>query len=246
MPLRSRRLPSSGLAIALALLIALPAMAVAAGAPSPAPASAAASSEAASAPAIVVIPPPSDARPRKVEPADAQAQCEAAVGRSIRDTRGKAVVGGIQFSNDSRAARADGGQLEVQGTGHYLRTGNANVAFRYRCVVDEAGGTEPGVMFHETEPGAAPALPVWQADLSQISPSACEAAAASSLQSRHPRASGIAFDSRTRKLEPAGDGGTALTGSGRIVRSPGAPESIFRYRCVFDTMGALGSARTTD
>jgi hypothetical protein len=243
MPHRSCRPAASrtAIAFALALLIA---------GPSPAPAAAsrpaAASSEPAPASAVVVIPLPSDARPRKVEPADAQAQCEAAVGRSIRDARGKAVVGGIQFSNDSHAARADGGQLEVQGTGQYLRTGNAKVAFRYRCVVDEAGGTEPGVMFHETEPGAAAALPVWQADLSRLSPAACEAAAASSLQARHPRASGIAFDSGTRKLEPAGDAGTALTGSGRLVRSPGLPESTFRYRCVFDAAGTLGSTRTTD
>lgn len=180
---------------------------------------------------------PAPAPARRLEAADGQAQCEAAVGRSIRQTRGKAIQGGISFAGDEKSARMDGGALEVQGTGRYSRNGTP-VSFRYRCVVDE-NGKEPGVVIHEAEAHGAAALPVWQPDLSRLSPAACEGAAATSLQSRYPRATGIVFDSGSRKLDPAGDGGTALSGRGQYVRSPGLAAGPFRYRCVFDAGGQL-------
>ena len=234
---------ASGFALAASLVATAPCTtAFAAGAPASAPAATAPDAAASTA---VIVTAPEGARPRRLEPADGQAQCEAAVGRSIRETRGKVVQGAVTFANDSKAARTDTGQLEVQGTGKYTRTGGAVVGFRFRCLLDETGG-EPGVMIHESSTVAPAALPVWQADLSRLSPAACEGAAASSLQSRHPRASGIVFDSATRKLDPAPDAGTALSGSGQLVRSPGMPASVFRYRCVFDASGRVVEAKTTD
>jgi len=192
---------------------------------------------AASAPDIV------ETRARTHEAGDAVAQCEAAVGDAIREMRGKQVQA-PQFEDDARAGRATGDQLDVKGTGRYRRTaGGAPVAFRYSCAFNEATGVASGVLFHEMDKASEPTLPVWQADISRISPESCETAAASALQSSNPRASSIVFDGSTRKLEPADAGGTALAGSGRMVRAPGMQPSAFRYRCEFDTAGKVVSAR---
>jgi hypothetical protein len=195
---------------------------------------------AASAPEVV------QTRARTHEAGEAVTQCEAAVGDAIREMRGKQVQA-PQFEGDARADRATGDQLDVKGTGRYRRTaGAAPVAFRYSCAFNEATGVASGVLFHEMDKASEPVLPVWQADISKISPESCETAAASALQSSHPRASNIVFDGNTRKLEPAGEGGTALAGSGRLVRAPGMQPSAFRYRCEFDAAGKVVSARAND
>jgi hypothetical protein len=205
------------------------------------PATAPLSAAAASAPDIV------ETRARTHGAGDAVAQCEAAVGDAIREMRGKQVLA-PQFEDDARAARAAGDQLDVKGTGRYRRTaGAAPVAFRYSCAFNEATGVASGVLFHEMDKASEPPpLPVWQADISKISPESCETAAASALQSSHPRASGIVFDGNTRKLEPAPAGGTALAGSGQLVRAPGMQPSGFKYRCEFDAAGKVVSARAND
>lgn len=208
----------------------------------PAPAASTTAPPDAAASSGVVVSAPDAARARRLEPADGQAQCEAAVGRAIRDARGKAVQGAITFAGDGKAARNDGGQMEVQGAGKYVRGGGAAVSFRYRCILDDAGG-EPGVMFHEADGAPPPPLHVWQADITKVSPGACEGAVAGSLQQRFPRASGVAFDGATRRLDPAVDGGTALSGQGRWMRAPGLPVATFRYRCVFDAAGRLGEVK---
>ena len=201
------------------------------------PGAAAVAGTTASAPEIV------ETRARTHDAAEAVTQCEAAVGDAIREMRGKQVQA-PQFEDDARAARATGDQLDVKGTGRYRRTAGATpVAFRYSCAFNEATGVASGVLFHETDKSSEPALPVWQADISKISPESCETAAASALQNSNPRASSIVFDGTTRKLEPAGEGGTALAGSGRLVRAPGMQPSAFRYRCEFDTAGKVVSAK---
>jgi hypothetical protein len=203
----------------------------------------------ATAPAVTAAPSAPEAvetRARTHDAAEAVTQCEAAVGDAIREVRGKQVQA-PQFEDDARTAKAAGDQLDVKGTGRYRRAaGAAPVAFRYSCAFNEATGVASGVLFHEVDKAAEPVLPVWQADISKISPESCETAAASALQSSHPRASNIVFDGNTRKLEPAGEGGTALAGSGRLVRAPGMQPSAFRYRCEFDAAGKVVSARAND
>jgi hypothetical protein len=176
---------------------------------------------------------------------DPVSECESAVGDTIRQQRGKQVQG-LQFEGDARTLRSDNGQIDVKGSGRYRGGAPAPVAFRYSCIVNEATGTASGVVFHETDATPPPALPVWQADLSKISAESCESAAASALQASHPRASNIVFDSENRKLEPGQAGGTALVGSGRVVRAPGMQPSAFRYRCEFDQAGKVAAARTSD
>jgi hypothetical protein len=177
---------------------------------------------------------------------DPISQCEKAVGSAIREQRGKALQG-LQFEGDARTLKSDVGQIDVKGTGRY-RSGSAGpVTFRYSCVVNEESGLASGVVFHETDPTTPPpALPVWQADLSTISAESCESAAASALQSRNPRASSIVFDGGSRKLEPGQGGGTAMVGSGRVIRAPGMQPSTFSYRCEFDASGKVASAKASD
>jgi len=207
-----------------------------------------AGTEAAAGPGVAAAPAVAasgEARVRDRTHADALAQCETAVDHSIHEIRGKQ-VSDLQFGTDARSA-ADGDRVDVKGTGHYRRTaGAAPVSFHYTCAYDEATGATSGVLFREADNSPPPALPVWQADLSRISPEACEAAAAASMQSSHPRASGIVFDGDSRKLEPGGDGRTALAGTGRVVRAPGMQATTFRYRCEFESSGRLASARASD
>ena len=196
----------------------------------------------AAAPAVAAA---SEARVRERTHADALAQCETAVDHSIHEIRGKQAAD-LQSASDAHCA-ADGYRVDVKFFGHYRRSaGAAPVAFHYTCAYDEATGATSGVLFRETDNSPPPALPVWQADLSHISPADCETAAAASMQSSHPRASGIVFDGDSRKLEPGGDGRTALAGTGRIVRAPGMQATPFRYRCEFEASGRLASARASD
>ncbi len=177
---------------------------------------------------------------------DAFIECESAVGKSLREIRGN-VVQGLQFAAEARSANSDGDHLDVKGSGRYRRGSAATpIEFRYSCDYDKAQGTTSGVVLHEADGRAAPALPVWQADLSKISPEACESAVADRLQATHARASGIVFDGGSRKLEPAPEGRTALAGTGRVVRAPGMQPGPFRYRCEFDAGGRLDSASATD
>jgi len=196
---------------------------------------------AASAPAPV-----GEARGRDRGHADALTQCESAVERSIHEIRGKQ-VSDLQFLGDAKGVATDGDRVDVKGSGRYRRAaGAAPVSFQYTCAYDESSGATSGVLFREADGSAAPALPVWQADLTRIAPEACEAAAAASMQSSHPRASGIVFDGDSRKLEPGGEGRTALAGTGHVVRSPGMQPTTFHYRCEFEPSGRLASARAGD
>lgn len=177
---------------------------------------------------------------------DAFVDCESAVSSSLRQIRGSAVQG-VRFAGDARDANSDGDHVDVKGSGHYRRGSGAPIEFHYSCAFDRASGTTSGVVLHETEPHpAAAALPVWQADLSRLSPESCESAVASRLQAAHARASGIVFDGGSRKLEPAAEGRTALAGSGRLVRAPGMQPGAFRYRCEFDANGRLASSSAND
>ncbi len=174
-------------------------------------------------------------------PRDAFVECESAVSRSLREIRGSGVQA-LQFAAEGRTANAEGDHLDVKGSGHYRRGAGAPIEFRYSCAYDSASGNTSGVVLHESDGHAVAALPVWQADLSKISPEACESAVAGHLQATHARASGIVFDGGSRKLEPATDGRTALAGTGRVVRAPGMQPGPFRYRCEFDATGRLATA----
>lgn len=176
---------------------------------------------------------------------DALAQCETAVDKSIHEIRGKQ-VGDLQFGADARAVSTDGDRVDVKGSGRYRRGAGAPIPFTYSCAYDEASGATSGVLFREADTAATPPLPVWQADLSKISPEACEAAAAKTLQANHPRASGIVFDGDTRKLGPGAEGRTALSGTGRMVPAPGMNPGKFKYRCEFDAEGRLAAAAAGD
>jgi hypothetical protein len=172
-------------------------------------------------------------------------ECESAVSTSLRELRGRGVQG-VQFTGDARLLSGDGGHLDVKGAGRYQRGAGGAVEFDYSCAFDRATGEASGVVLHDTTAGAAPSLPVWKADLSKLSPQACEAAVADRLQRAHARASGIVFDGGSRSLTPAGEGRSALAGGGRLVRAPGMEPTPFHYRCEFDAAGHLADAAAGD
>ena len=205
-----------------------------------------AGTDAAAAPGATVAP-AAASEPHVRDPGheDAKAQCETAVDHSIHEIRGKQ-ISDLQFAPDAHTM-PDGDRIDVKGSGHYRRAGGGGpVAFNYSCAFDDSTGSTSGVVFREADNRPAPALPVWQADLSKLSPEACETAAAAAMQSSHPRASGIVFDGDSRKLEPGTAGGTALAGTGRVIRAPGMQPSAFRYRCEFNAAGQLSAARASD
>jgi hypothetical protein len=168
-------------------------------------------------------------------------ECESAVNDSLRQLRGRGVQG-VQFTADAQLVDGDGGQVDVKGAGRYRLGAAAPVDFRYSCVFDRHTGLASGVVLHDAPAGNTAPLPVWHADLSRISPAACESAVADRLQRAYARASGITFDGGDRRLEPAGGDVSALVGSGHLVRAPGMAPGWFRYRCQFDAAGRLTDA----
>lgn len=172
---------------------------------------------------------------------DPGTECERAVGDSLRELHGREVTA-LDFGAAQQQA-GDEGHVEVKGEGRYRRAEKAPaIAFRYSCAFDRGTGRTSGVVLHEADARQAPALPVWQADLTRLSPQACESAVAERLVATHGRAGGIVFDGGSRKLGPAPEGRTALAGSGRYARAPGMAPETFRYRCEFDPSGRLASA----
>ncbi|MGN6527560.1 MAG: hypothetical protein ACTHL8_14320 [Burkholderiaceae bacterium] len=183
--------------------------------------------------------------PREHARTDAVVECESAVNDSLRQLRGRGVQG-VQFTADAQLVDGEAGQVDVKGAGRY-RLGTATpVEFRYSCVFDRHTGLASGVVLHDAPGGSTAPLPVWRADLSRISPAACESAVADRLQRAYARASGITFDGGDRRLEPAGGDGSVLAGSGHLVRAPGMAPAWFRYRCQFDAAGRLTGATAGD
>jgi hypothetical protein len=81
---------------------------------------------------------------------------------------------------------------------------------------------------------AAPAVRSVEPDLSNVSPTACESAAAAALKQRWPTVSRIAFNADTRAMEQDSLGNAALRGQGTAQPAPNAPSTHFTYTCAVD------------
>jgi hypothetical protein len=172
-------------------------------------------------------------------------RCEEAVASSVERVRGKDAHD-VQFVGAKRAITTDGDDIGVKGEGRYRR-GTAAVPFTYSCAFNTKTGGTSGVVFREA-PGAevAEAKP-WQPDITNVSPEACETAVAALLKDQHPRVSGIAFRSDTRRLQPAPGARVGLEGQGTLQRAPGMNPNAFNYRCEFDPRnGKVVAARAAD
>ena len=176
--------------------------------------------------------------------------CEAAAAETLRDLRGRAAQE-VQFSGARRSGPPgadDAGSATIAGNGSYRGAGG-NTSFSYTCAWDADSGKASGVVLREPRgAAAAPApQPAWEPDLTNVSPEACEAAAAAALKDRYPSVGRIAFESDSRQLKPAAKARTSLEGRGRMERAAGMNAVPFSYRCLLDSAsGRVVGASTTD
>ena len=179
------------------------------------------------------------ARPSNGLPAAAAVQaCELAVRATLRNARGAAAEVSFNAPPAALPGNADGGDLLLRGAGR-ARSGGSARTFTYRCTYDTRASSVAGVVLRDAVPAddraaAAPVRSV-EPDLSQISPAACESAAASALKRRWPNVGRIAFNADTRSLIQDSAGTAKLEGQGTAQPQPSSDLSAhFRYQCALD------------
>lgn len=174
-----------------------------------------------------------------VAPVKAPVQvCEAAVTSAIHKARGDAAKQ-VQFlgpkpSLGKASAGAQPVENAIHGEGRYQGPGGA-VAFSYHCTLDPKGQEPPGVIFKEVGGSASVAEKPWQADLTNLSPEACEAAVAGAVTGQYSRAVNLVLSSKSRQLKPAPNKHTYMHGQGSAQKAAGMAPSAFTYRCELDT-----------
>jgi hypothetical protein len=155
----------------------------------------------------------------QADAAKAADDCEAAVTESVKRMRGKDAQD-VQYIKSRRSVTpSTEDETSLKGEGRYRGPGGRTVPFSYGCALNTKTGATSGVVFRELA-AAADEKP-FQPDLSHVSVSDCEGAAAASLKSKHPRATRIVLDSESRQLRPAQDERIALEGRGAFERAPG-------------------------
>jgi hypothetical protein len=172
-------------------------------------------------------------------PGGATQACELAVRATLRNTRGAAAE--VSFNAPPAAApgAAEGGEMLLRGAGRAKSGGSART-FTYSCTYDTKSDSVAGVVLRDAAPAgdrAATTAPVRtvEPDLSQISPAACESAAASALKRRWPNVGRIAFNADTRSLIQDSAGTAKLEGQGTAQPQIGSDTSShFRYQCALD------------
>lgn len=164
----------------------------------------------------------------QVDAAKAADDCEAAVSDAVKRMRGSGAQH-VEFNKARRTVTPSGDEeTTLKGEGRYRGAGGAAMPFSYSCALNTKTGATSGVVFRELAvAGDKPFTP----DITHVSVSDCEGAAAASLKSQHPRADRIVLDSESRQLKPAGDRNIALEGRGAVERAPGMNAVPFTYRC---------------
>lgn len=187
-----------------------------------------------SAPAAPAAPRPANGLPS----AAAVQACELAVRSTLRNARGAAAEVSFNAPPAALPGNADGGDLLLRGAGRARSGGNART-FTYSCTYDTRADSVAGVVLRDAAPAderaaAAPVRTV-EPDLSQISPAACESAAATALKRRWPNVGRIAFNADTRSLIQDSAGTAKLEGQGTAQPQPSSELSAhFRYQCALD------------
>lgn len=169
--------------------------------------------------------------------AEALARCERAVRQALVTQAGPAAE--VRFPSAPTVLRSMSSdrQLVLQGEGQRRAAGVVR-GFKYSCNFDPTHGEAVGVVIREAAaPPSAPAAPapIAEPDLSHLSPSDCESAAAMALKQRWPRVSQITFDPTTRSLMQQSDVRAELHGQGRAQPEPGSPVVMhFGFECTID------------
>lgn len=166
--------------------------------------------------------------------ATATVACERAAQSTLRDTRGAAANATFDKATSLVPGPADAGEITLRGSGR-VRTPNGARPFSYSCTYDTRNDAVAGVVLRDLDKTerAVPARTV-EPDLSQISPAACESAAADALKRRWPAVAQIAFNAGTRQLSQEAGGPASLRGQGQAIPSLRAPATHFSYDCALD------------
>jgi hypothetical protein len=175
-------------------------------------------------------------------------RCEQEVAETIRRMRGRDAKE-VQFLAARRVLLPQGeNETAIRGEGRYRGAGGGSVSFTYGCAYDAAADSTSGVVFRETggQRDAASARP-FEPDLTNVSPQACESAAAAALKKLHPRVGRINFGSDSRRLQPGESGRVVMMGDGSVERAPGMNLIPFSYRCeVEPRSGRVVAISTTE
>lgn len=170
----------------------------------------------------------------QADAAEAATRCEEAVADTVRRMRGERAKE-IQFTAGKRQLQqATDEETSVRGEGRYRGAGGPSMPFSYSCAYNAKTGSTSGVVFRDTGSAVAAAPREWQPDLTNVSPAACESAAAAALKELHPRVGRIVFGSDSRRLQPGPGGQVQLEGRGAVERAQGMNAVPFSYRCRVD------------
>jgi len=176
------------------------------------------------------------------------AACERAAQDTVRETRGATAIASFAAAPVVAPGPADASEVTYRGSGQ-VRTAGGTRPFSYSCTFDTRTNAVAGVVLRDAgAPGqTSPAAPAVEPDLSQISPTACESAAAGALKRRWPGVASIQFNADTRQLSQQ-DGGTAsLRGQGIATPAVRAPATHFSYDCAVDPRnGRVVAVRIAD
>lgn len=174
-------------------------------------------------------------------------QCETKVAETVTRMRGKDAQE-VQFVGAKRVLTPTSDEeTGVKGEGRYRSSAGRTTPFAYSCYYNTKSGETSGIVFRDAGGPANDAAANWQPDLSNVSPQACESAAAAALKDKHPRVGRIVLDADTRRVAPGPNGHLLLEGGGAVQRAPGMNANPFRYRCEFDSRGArIVDVQTTE
>lgn len=166
----------------------------------------------------------------RAETPKAAERCESEVSDTIRRMRGKDVQE-VQYVAARRVLTpATDDETSVRGEGRY-RLGGNSVPFSYSCAYNAKSDTASGALFRDLAAARAPAEKPFEPDLTNLSPEACESAAANALKGKHPRIGRIVFGSDSRRIQPGSNGAVQLSGQGALQRAEGMNAVPFTYRC---------------
>jgi hypothetical protein len=157
--------------------------------------------------------------------------CEAAVAEAIKRMRGREAQD-VQFAKTRRTlAPSSDDETSLKGEGRYRGASGRVMPFTYGCALNTKTGATSGVVFRELASATAAEEKAWQPNLTNVSPDACEGAAAANLKQKNPRVGRIVLDSESRQLKPGPDDRILLEGRGAVERAPGMNSVPFTYQC---------------
>lgn len=164
------------------------------------------------------------------------AACERAVRQSLASRAGPAAELKFVAPPAVQPALSNGGQVVMQGAGSWRAASGSARRFEYSCNLNPRNPEAVGVLIRDLTPPSADTTPraVIEPDLTNVSPAACESAAAAALKKRWPAVSQLSFDSQTRRLSQDSASKGSLRGQGRALPAPGSPLTHFEFECDFD------------